>query len=300
MNIVKYKKNSKGNPPDEYDEMTPVKTILILAANPKKTSRLRLDEEVREIEKALRRSKYRNLFKIHSVWAVGHRDIRQALLEYEPTFVHFIGHGRENCLMVENEFGTAVRFSTKAFSELFKLCADHIECIILNACYTEPLSNAITKHIDYVIGMKMAIKDKASIEFAAGFYDALGAGRTVDDAFAFGRTAIMAQFPDLPDYLIPSLKKKTGLINLQFCMESTGDIYYIRTSSDSIISALKSRIINELELPINFENGKQIPYFLFSKTQDKIMEENKTLFENDVKENETFVFLIEVDETASS
>ena len=38
------------------------KKILILAANPKDTTRLRLDEEVREIKEGLRLSKKRDLF----------------------------------------------------------------------------------------------------------------------------------------------------------------------------------------------------------------------------------------------
>jgi hypothetical protein len=42
--------------------MTKRAKILIVAANPKDTSRLRLDEEVREIEAALQRSQRRNQF----------------------------------------------------------------------------------------------------------------------------------------------------------------------------------------------------------------------------------------------
>jgi hypothetical protein len=39
---------------------TPAKKILILAANPKQTSRLRLDEEVRDIKEGLRLSQQRD------------------------------------------------------------------------------------------------------------------------------------------------------------------------------------------------------------------------------------------------
>ncbi len=41
------------------------KEILILSANPKDTARLRLDEEIREIEEGLRRSKNRKHYTIH-------------------------------------------------------------------------------------------------------------------------------------------------------------------------------------------------------------------------------------------
>ena len=49
--------------------MTAVKKILILAANPKGTTPLRLGEEVREIDEGLRRAKNRNQFSIQQRWA---------------------------------------------------------------------------------------------------------------------------------------------------------------------------------------------------------------------------------------
>ena len=59
-----------------------VKTILILAANPKATTSLRLDEEVREIDARLQRAKKREQFDIKQRWAVRIRDVSQALLDF--------------------------------------------------------------------------------------------------------------------------------------------------------------------------------------------------------------------------
>ena len=190
------------------------KKILILAANPETTSRLRLDEEVREIEEGLRRSKYRDQFEIHSKMAIRLRDFRRALLDHEPQIVHFTGHGKQEGLFVEDEIGLSTLFSTKALADLFKLCSQHVECVILNACYTARQARAINKHIDYVVGMRKEIKDKSSLEFAVGFYDALGAGRSVEDAFEFGRNAVLTEYPGLSEHLIPVLKirKKTSVI----------------------------------------------------------------------------------------
>jgi hypothetical protein len=296
MAIVKQKTKFMDNRTVLDTDNIPVKTILILATNPQSTPRLRLDEEVREIEQGLKRSRHRHRFEIHSKWAVRHRDIRQALLDYEPNFLHFTGHGKEDGLVVEDEMGMAVRFSSKALSELFKLCASNVECVILNACYSAPQAVAINKHIDYVIGMKKAIKDKAAIEFSGGFYDALGAGRSIEDAFAIGRAAVLAKFPELPEYVIPTLKKKKGMVNLLVYLETTADIYDVRVSLDNSIADVKNRLIDELKLAKTFEDGKSVQYYLLSKTRDKIMEERKTLRENEVRENEVFTFLIEMDE----
>lgn len=183
-----------------------VKKILILSANPKTTPRLRLDEEVREIEEGLRRAKHRERFAIQSRWAVRYDDLRRALLDIEPHIVHFTGHGKEEGLLVEDEMGFAVLVSSKALSGLFELCKDHVECVILSACHSAPQAVVIKKHIAYVIGMRKEIKDKAAVEFALGFYDALGAGKNVEQAFKFGCNAVLQQFPDLPEYLIPVLK----------------------------------------------------------------------------------------------
>ena len=207
-------KSSEG--PVDSSEIKPktgkkVRKILILAANPKLTPPLRLDEEVREIKEGLRRSKYRNQFEIYSEWAVRLRDLRRALLDHEPHIVHFIGHGRDNKLLVEDEVGTAVRVSSQAFADLFELCSTHVQCVVLNACYSARQADAISKHINYVIGMRKGIKDKASIEFAVGFYDALGAGKSIEEAFKFACIAIKMD-SNLPGHLIPVLKKKEDAV----------------------------------------------------------------------------------------
>ncbi len=80
--------------------------ILILAANPRGTSELRLGEEVRCIQDSLRLSKYRDQFTINSEWAVQPQSFRRAILRYEPQIVHFSGHGvADGELAFENEVG---------------------------------------------------------------------------------------------------------------------------------------------------------------------------------------------------
>ncbi len=79
---------------DTRDTIT-AKSILFLAANPKGTSPLRLDEEVREIDNGLQRAKRRDQFKLEQKWAVRSRDVRRAMLDINPQIVHFSGHGAE-------------------------------------------------------------------------------------------------------------------------------------------------------------------------------------------------------------
>lgn len=65
--------------------------ILILAANPKDSTRLRLDEEIRDIKEGIQRSKFRDQFEIETWTAVRSKDIRRLMLRYKPEIVHFHG-----------------------------------------------------------------------------------------------------------------------------------------------------------------------------------------------------------------
>jgi GUN4-like/CHAT domain len=187
-----------------------MKKILILSANPKGTTPLRLGEEVREIHDGLQRAMHRDRFVLEQKWAVRPRDIQRAMLDLNPQIVHFSGHGTEDeGLVFEDETGSAKLVDGEALAELFDLFAEQVECVVLNSCYSEVQASAIAQHIPYVVGMKKAIGDRAAIEFAVGFYDALGAGRSVEFAHKFGGVAI--RLAGIPEQLTPILHKKSHI-----------------------------------------------------------------------------------------
>lgn len=188
--------------------------ILILAANPKNSSRLRLDEELRDIEEGLRRSRHRDQFTLTQRLAVRPRDIQRAMLEETPQIVHFSGHGEgAEGLVFEDESGNARPIAGDALANLFALFTDPTEspapvhCVVLNRCYSVVQAEAIAEHVPYVVGMTQALGDRAAIEFAVGFYDALGAGRTVEFAFKLGCAAI--SLAGKPESATPILINKT-------------------------------------------------------------------------------------------
>jgi CHASE2 domain-containing sensor protein len=185
----------------------PLKKILILAANPKGTSTERLGQELRDIAEGLRRAQKRDQFALEQHLAVRPRDIQRAILDFKPHIVYFSGHGGgEEGLVFEDETGKSKPVSGNALAGLFELFADETECVLLNGCYSEVQAKAIAKHINYVVGMNQAISDRAAIEFAVGFYDALGAGRSIEFAYNWGCIAIRMQ--GIEEHLTPVLLKK--------------------------------------------------------------------------------------------
>jgi HEAT repeat protein len=186
------------------------RTLLILAAAPTDRIHLRLGQETREIEEGLRRSKHHDRFTLHQRWAVRPDDLRRALLDHSPHILHFCGHGEgEPGIVLEDDRGKAKLVSTDAIANLFQLFADQgLECVILNACYSEIQADAIVQHIPYVIGMSDSILDTTALQFAIGFYDALGAGWSYEKAYAMGKSAIETE--GIPEAHLPVLKRRQG------------------------------------------------------------------------------------------
>jgi CHAT domain-containing protein len=138
-------------------ENTALKSILLLAANPKGTVSLRLQEEEREIKECLRLAGYGKV-PINSTGATRPRDIQQAMLDFRPQIVHFSGHGEgQDGLAFEDVTGQPKLIDSDALANLFKLFSERVECVVLNACYSEFQAEAIARHISYVIGMSQAL-----------------------------------------------------------------------------------------------------------------------------------------------
>ncbi len=165
--------------------------ILFLAANPVGSSPLKLDEESRSIQNALRQGKYGKQYEFLQHWAVRINDLQTYLLETKPHIVHFSGHSSKNSeIVLQNEHGVAQTIPQKALKNLFTILRGNIRCVVLNACYSVEQAEAIAESIDCVIGMSDAIGDDAAIHFSSSFYQALAHGESVQKAFNLGRNRI--------------------------------------------------------------------------------------------------------------
>jgi TIR domain/CHAT domain len=256
------------------------KTILLLAANPKGTNQLRLGEESRALQTGLERSRYRESFRIEQRWAVTPRDMQRALLDCQPQIVHFSGHGvgtespaeepsdarkliavsgtapePPEGLLFEDATGHSQLVSAEAIASLFALFADQVECVVLNACYSKTQAEAISQHIDNVVGMKREIGDAAAIEFSLGFYDALLAGRTVEFAYQMGCNAIQMQ--GIPEHLTPVLIQRAGeeSTNSQKTMPSQQTLAVDRLQLIRTLNALPAPQFEELLFVLNPPSG---------------------------------------------
>ncbi len=168
--------------------------ILVLASNPQGTEQLRLNPEIQGIEDVLEFGKKREQFVLRSKVAVRVKDLQRSLRREEARIVHFCGHGMgSQGLVLETSSGQQQLLDTQAIADLFRLFANQIECVVLNACYSEVQAAEIRQHINYVIGTKREIRDDAAIFFSKGFYEALGDGESIERAYEFGCNRIQLE-----------------------------------------------------------------------------------------------------------
>lgn len=188
----------------------PVRKILILAANPQGTSSLRLDVEVRGIQQSLRLSNERDRFEVTSEWAVRTEDLMQLLVSHNPHIVHFLGHGTgDRGLVLEDGRGRSQMVPTRALARLFQQVTS-VECVLLNACYSDTQAQAISQFVSVVVGMNQPIGDPAAVCFARGFYTSLGNGGSYEAAYEMGRTAI--ELEGMSEGATPVLRTRAGRV----------------------------------------------------------------------------------------
>jgi hypothetical protein len=227
------------------------KTILFLAANPKNTTPVDLQKEAKEIAEGLQRSKKADKFQLEQQWAVTPREMQRAVLDYKPEIVHFSGHGAgESGLALEDDMGQIKLVNAKALAALFEAFKEYVECVILNACYSEVQAEAIARHIPYVIGMNQAVGDQAAREFAVGFYDTLAAGESIEFAYKLGCVSI--SMAGIPEELTPVLKKKSDFSQLDAAERSRD-----ASVSDNIVEKSSPVVENARSLaapPVSISN----------------------------------------------
>jgi hypothetical protein len=184
--------------------------ILFLSANPKDISRIRLDEEVREVDQKIRMGEFRDQLTLIPHFAVRPGDLQETLLRHQPHVLHFSGHGSATQgIVLEDNQGRTKLVSSAALAALFSAIRDNLRIVLLNACYSSLQAEVITQTVDFTIGMRKEIGDRSAIVFSAAFYRGLAFGRSVQESFDLGVGALMLE--GIPEEQTPALLPRKGV-----------------------------------------------------------------------------------------
>ena len=181
--------------------------VLFLAANPVDAGyRLRIDEEVREIDEKVQASTLRPSVEVVAQWTVRPSDLQKALLRHSPDIVHFSGHGsRTQGIILEDRNGNMTLVSKQALTGLFRILKDTIKIVFLSACHSRSQIRGLRETIDFTIVMNKAADDKVAVLFASYFYQGLAFGRSVLEAFELAKSLLALEGIDetkMPEMLV--------------------------------------------------------------------------------------------------
>lgn len=210
-------------------------TILFLAANPQDTQKLALDQEVRSISEAIRKSEGRDGIEFFSRWAVQSLDILQAINETDPEIIHFSGHGSEKGeIVLDDGSGKTTLVSKEAMAAAVISASKKIRLIFFNACFSQQEAKAVVEKVEAAIGMNTEIGDEAAIVFAAQFYSSIGFGLNLQQSFDQAKAALLLKGISEAD--TPVLFVKEGLLAADIVMVAQEEA---KKSSGSIMQMLK-------------------------------------------------------------
>lgn len=185
--------------------------VLFLAADPFRPGEpLRLDEEVRAIDDAIRRGSARDGVELVSQFATRRGDLQDALMRYDPQVVHFSGHGdAHGAIYLGDEYGRSQPVGKEALGRLFGIRKDAVRVVVLNGCETLPTAQVLSEVVDYAVGMDGPIHDDSAARFAAAFYGALAMGQTLAHSFAYAVNQL--ELEGNPDSKLPVLCVRDGI-----------------------------------------------------------------------------------------
>ena len=187
--VLQRRENCTKSGRELFRELSSPLIILFALADPRGGNHLRLGQEKRSLEEALRQTRHRASFTVHDIPSCRVQDLSRALLRHKPKILHFSGHGGYDGLVYEDALGNPQKVDATDLASLLSICSKRhgLEAVILNACYSDTQAKPIADAVGSVIAMNLEISDDAAIAFSTSFYNALGEGMGFDEAFEWAR-----------------------------------------------------------------------------------------------------------------
>lgn len=213
------------------------RVILFVAANPSNTLRLDLDLECAAIERELAMTAGRDQLELRSKWAVGIDELMRHLNDTRPAVIHFSGHGESGSracrhsnrfpapvtqrdiaihteltsgsLVLRSEQDEGQQVDGRALAKIIQHASPRTVLVVLSACFSETMAEALLPTVRCVVGMRGPISDEAARIFAVAFYRALGSHLSVGTAMGQAVAALAAR--NFPDEHLPVCKVREGI-----------------------------------------------------------------------------------------
>ncbi|PRA82075.1 CHAT domain-containing protein [Microbacterium sp. MYb66] len=166
---------------------------------------LRVEQELRQVKKSLRGSRYRDQVEVLQLPAATINDLIEGLNDHRPHVIHFSGHASYTGLLMENEAGDedGAGIDFKFLARVLSVTDSPPELVVLNACESLGGAAELLTVAPVIIGMSDTIGDDAAIVFASAFYAAIASAQSVGTALRQAKVKMEAE--GVGDHHLPKL-----------------------------------------------------------------------------------------------
>ena len=183
--------------------------ILFVSANPNSTQKLDLADELRQFQASLRGHKV----KLTLLPAAQPEDLQIAIKSRSFDVVHFSGHAKKKGILMRGPGGIEELVPVKDLQAMFS--GTGVKLVVLNACNTSDIAEAIKGDVDTVIGTEKVVDERAAKLLSKVFYAGLSRGETIGTAYKEARDSIASRKEELDVYMAHGMEKAVALFPSQ-------------------------------------------------------------------------------------
>ena len=242
--------------------------ILVMIASPQDLPSINVEIEKQRIKDATKKLQEEGFIDVAFMEGSTWRDLQKYMQGGPWHIFHFIGHGGfdlnsdEGLIALENDEGNR---SYLTATKLSRLLSDHksLRLVLLNSCegakgskndiFSSTAAVLVRRGIPAVLAMQYEITDRAAIEFARAFYEALSRSLPVDASVAEARKAVDLAMP--------------------FTLEWGTPVLYMR-STDGVLFRIKKElqhvIVQSSTTELNPEIHPRLKGVLFAESSDPV------------------------------
>lgn len=181
--------------------------MLIAGASPKDLRPLDLPKEVKNVRQAVNLP---GLIQTHEqITGCTMATLMARLRSIDPHVLHFVGHGKEGAIYLEDMDGRSAPLKGDLLRQLFK-AAPGLRLVVLNCCHGNSGDSSVALSvanlgIPAVVAHQTRISDRAAIVFSEALFQSMALGMPIDEATWLARLHILQRLDGSVEWATPAL-----------------------------------------------------------------------------------------------
>ncbi|WP_158613136.1 MULTISPECIES: CHAT domain-containing protein [unclassified Frondihabitans] len=166
---------------------------------------LRVSQEIRRVEAAVRAAVHRDQVSIRHAPDITSGDLLDYVTSFQPHVVHFSGHANAEELFFDDGSmeGGYQSVPIQYFMDALSAADEPPQLVVLNACKSAENLQPLLARVPMAVGMSASVGDPDAITFATRFYRALADGQSVQGALSLASADM--KMNGLDDYDLPTI-----------------------------------------------------------------------------------------------